>query len=253
VRFITFNLSRSRSRLPPHCLTSPYIDSCASRGPTSAGPLLIIAILLPQLLAQLRIGFVHCSLAQLPRHDVVIAAIWNIRGRRVGPAAATGTTTHSATTAALTAFALAIALTLALSLALSGAAALLTGALAIAASTVAFTAATAVLAVFAGASAVAESTAPRSTTSAALASNRGLLVSHAAVENSKRLVQLTVDLRGALASGHRTAAATTALRTSRAAALGATAAARITTRCAAAPRRTTGRAHRAGRATGAAC
>jgi hypothetical protein len=142
-------------------------------------------------------------------------------------------------------------------------------------STVAFTA-RAILTIRTGIRAGALSTAPRSTASAALASDRGLLVAHATVENAEGLIEPAVDLRGALAGRHSTAATATtaALRTVRSATSRAARAAGITTRratlaaagrsthgsgrtaalCAAACRatacRTTGRAHRAGCATG---
>jgi hypothetical protein len=215
VRFITFNLSRSRSAYRP----------IAFGGPASAGPLLVIAILLPQFLAQLRISFVLSRLAQLPRDDVVITTVRDIRGRRVGPAAAAGTATYSAATTALTAalalaltfaLTLALALSLTLTLTLALALALLTSTLAVAAVTVAFAAGAAILSI--GAGTFALSTAPRATSSAALASNRGLLVAHATIKYTKSLIELAVDLRGAFASRHRAATATTAaLRTVRSA------------------------------------
>src|ERR1044071_7458769 len=67
-----------------------------SRAPnTSARSLLVIAILLPQLLAQLRILFVHCRFAQLACNHVVVSAIGNIRRDCIGTAATAGTAAQS--------------------------------------------------------------------------------------------------------------------------------------------------------------
>jgi hypothetical protein len=97
----------------------------------SAGVLLVVAILLPQLLAQLRVGLVHRGLAQLTRNDVVVASVGDVGRHGVRPAAAGCTAADTAATAALlTTFAL--ALTLALSALRAALAALLTLALAIA-------------------------------------------------------------------------------------------------------------------------
>src|SRR5690606_9563098 len=96
--------------------------------------LLIIAVLLPEFLAQLRIALVHGCFAQLTRHDVVVAAIRNARGHGVRAAASGGTATDAAATAlpatptvtlALTfaiAFTLALALTVTALLTAAGAA-----------------------------------------------------------------------------------------------------------------------------------
>lgn len=60
--------------------------------------LLVIAILLPQLFTQLRIGLAHRRLAQLSCDDVVIAAVRDSGRYRVRPAAAAGTAAYTATT-----------------------------------------------------------------------------------------------------------------------------------------------------------
>jgi hypothetical protein len=177
------------------------------------GPLLIIPVLLPQFLAQLRIGFILRGLAQLPSDDIVVATVRDIRWRRVRATAATGTAAHTTTAAALSAaLALAVALTLTfaaltLTLALSAAAALLASAL-----TLAITSAFTFAAVLTGAlarAAIALSTAG-ATAATSLTGDLRLLIAHTAVEDAERLIQLAIDLRRALTGRHRTAAATTA-------------------------------------------
>src|SRR5918994_4141685 len=102
--------------------------------------LLVVPIFLPQLLAQLRIGFLLRGLAQLARDDVVVAAVRNVGRYRVRAATAARATADSTTPALLAialALALALTLTLSLSLALSARATAAAGRTALAALAVA--------------------------------------------------------------------------------------------------------------------
>jgi len=170
--------------------------------------LLIIPILLPQFLAQLRIGLVHRRLAQLAGDDVVVAAIRDAGWNGVRPAATAGAAAHTTATAPLATAA--FALTLALALTLSGTLAatlLAAGALSFSAGTpFAFAARIAALA-FALAFALALALSATAASATALAGDRLLLGAHAAVENAERLIEFEIDLRGAFAGRHRTAAA----------------------------------------------
>src|SRR5690606_22091226 len=65
----------------------------------STGILLVIAILVPEFLAQLRIFLLHRRLAQLPRDDVVIAPVRNVRRHRIRAAASACAATDATATA----------------------------------------------------------------------------------------------------------------------------------------------------------
>src|SRR5690606_22895849 len=78
------SLGSNRSRLVPRA-TLPGWEATRS-----AASLLVIAVLLPEFLAQLRVGLVHGRLTQLARDDVVIAAIRDAGRHRVRAAAAAG-------------------------------------------------------------------------------------------------------------------------------------------------------------------
>ena len=66
----------------------------------SLGALLVVAIFLPQLLLQLRISFLHRRLAQLARHDVIVAAVADIRRYMRWPVVdSAGTATNTSTAA----------------------------------------------------------------------------------------------------------------------------------------------------------
>ena len=60
---------------------------------------LVLAILVPQLLAQLGIGLRHRGFAQLPCHDIIIAAVRDIRRNRIRAAATLGAAAVAATAA----------------------------------------------------------------------------------------------------------------------------------------------------------
>src|SRR5262249_36961194 len=81
--------------------------------------LLVVAILLPELLAQLRIGFLHRRFTQLTRDDVVVAAVRNVRRHGRWPVAATRAAADTATTAGATAARRAAFFTLSLTFALT--------------------------------------------------------------------------------------------------------------------------------------
>src|SRR5690606_17804780 len=97
----------------------PATVDLSSRNVPSTRRLLVVAILLPELLAQLRIRLVHRGLAKLARYDVIVAAIGDIRRDSARTAAAAGPAADAASSAAALA-----ALTLTLTLALTSAFAL---------------------------------------------------------------------------------------------------------------------------------
>jgi hypothetical protein len=182
----------------------------------STRALLVIAILLPQLLAQLGIRLVHRGLAQLARYDVIVAAVRNVGWNGVRAAAACSAPADSAAAALLTSapltLTLALTLTLTLTLSLSCltarsslAASPLTLAFAVGAAFAAFTPGAARTALTVCACAFLAQTAGAAA-STALTRDHGLFLPHSPVENAKRFVELTIDLRRAFTARHGSAA-----------------------------------------------
>jgi len=181
------------------------------------GALLVVAILLPQFIAQLRISFLHGGFAQLARDDVIVAAVGDIGRNRVGPASAAGAAADPSASALLAATALTLAITLlsavsartlpltsALSLSLS------TLSLSLAAAVSLFSIACAIRAALASSirsRSFAIRTAGAAASATLLPGDDGLLIADASVENAQRRIQFTIDLRGTFARSHRSAAA----------------------------------------------
>jgi hypothetical protein len=205
--------------------SSDLFNTYSNPDPGSTSTLFVVAIFLPELLAQLRVRLVHRGFAQLTRDDIVIAAVRNISRNRVRPAAAAGTTAISTTatlSVALTLLPLALALT-----ALAGAIAVLTIALAVLAialpalaGAVARTLRTAAFRFATGAAvcalaARAFSAACAATAPTALARNRCLFVTDRPIEHAEGNIELAVNLRLAfvLRHGATAAARTAAVRT----------------------------------------
>jgi hypothetical protein len=178
------------------------------RPDSSTRVLLIVPIFLPQLLAQLGIGFLLRGLAQLARNDVVVAAVRNVGRHRVRAAAAARAAADStAPTLPAIALALTFPLTFALALTLTARATATAGRAALAAVAITIPAGTAT----AGRSGILTTgvvTAAGSTAAATLTRDHRLLIADASIEDAERRIELAIDLRGALAGGHSTAAAT---------------------------------------------
>lgn len=141
----------------------------------------------------------HGCFAQLPSHDIVVAAIRNVGRNSIGAIAACSATAISPAARAIAALgsAGAVARTaLSLSLCLTFAR---TVAFALA---VTFASSALFRSNIAARSACLPATARPAATIAALTGNDRLLIAHASIENAERGIEFSIDLRSSFAGGH---------------------------------------------------
>jgi len=193
--------------------------------------LLVLAVLFPQPLAQLRVRLLHRGLAQLARDDVIVATVRDIGRHGVRPGAAGGSTAHPATAALLARL---LSGRLAAAARRTGVARLVTSLSNVAGAFLRRAVFGPGLGLAAGTSAARR----RAAAGRALLRDRFLLLAHPLVEYREGLVEPSIDLGAAIFGCRRAAARAAAGRASAlrisagtAARLAAHLAARLAARC----------------------